>query len=234
MIPVYTSFPADIKEKIVSAFDKLSHRDVKPIFEEVKMKDRQKLDSLVLEAMGLDPAKYLQPIYDGLTELVRERIELAAMRKGLKKAKPARDTTKVMEEAMAELVQEGIKKFPGDFLSQKPKPQDCQNVAVPDAPLKLGHFFMGQQEVTDGAGFSYNAANVMSAKYIIYARKTEEYVVLLPNDERVVTKAVTNYEIYLKELFQKLNQDLLNRTFDHKQSETLSRRIFEALGLPKV
>ena len=219
------------RTRIIAAFNKLSQRPIKSIFEEVKMKDRQKLDSLVLEAMGLDPAKYLQPIYDGLTELVRERIELAGMRNKLKKAKPVRDIARMTEQVMDDLVKEGIKKFPDDFLNRKPKPQDCTSVPVPDVPLRLGDYFLGQQEVA-GDGFSYQASSVAAAKYIIYAHKPSEYIVGLPKDEIIITKAITDYEHYLKELFQKLNQELLNRTFDHRQAETLSRRIFQELGLP--
>jgi hypothetical protein len=222
---------ANQNNNIIKAFQSLANRPIKSVFEEVKMKDRQKLDSLVLEAMGLDPAKYLKPIYDGLTELVRERIELAGMRKKLKKAKPVRDIARMTEQVRDDLMKEGIKKFPDDFLNKKPKPQDCISVAVPDMPLKLGHFFMGQQEIV-AEGFSYQAPSLVTAKYIIYARKANEYTVCLPNDEVVITKAVTDYERYLKELFQKLNQELLNRTFDHRQAETLSRRIFQELGLP--
>ncbi len=164
---------------------------------------------------------------------MRERIELAGMRKKLKKAKPVRDIAKMTEQVMNDLVQEGIKSFPEDFLHKKPKPQDCVNVAVPDVPLRLGDYFLGQQEVV-GEGFSYQASNINAAKYIIYARKSAEYIVILPNDEIVVTKATTDYEHYLKELFQKLNQELLNRLLDHKQAETLSRRIFQELGLPSI
>jgi type I restriction-modification system DNA methylase subunit len=221
------------REKIINAFNKIAERSVKPIFEEVKMKDRQKLDSLVLEAMGLDPEKYLQPIYDGLTELVRERIELAAMRKQKSKSKVIKDIAKLTEQVRDELVNSGIKKFPDDFLSTKLKPQDCTNVSVPDVPLRLGHYFMGQQDVT-GEGFNYTARSLEAAKYIIYAHKPGEYIVCLPNDDIIVTKAVVEYECYLKELFKKLNTEILNRTFDHKQAESISKRIFEELGLPLV
>ena len=221
------------RTEIIAAFNKLSQRPVKTIFEEVKMKDRQKLDSLVLEAMGLDSAKYLKPIYDGLTELVRERTELAGMRKKLNKAKPVRDIANLIEQVTKDLIQEGIKTFPADFLNKKLKPQECSDVPVPDVTLRLGGYFFGQQEVA-GEGFSYQARSLPVAKYIIYARKPAEYIVSLPNDEIVVTKAVANYENYLKELFQKLNQEILNRTFDHKQAETLSHQIFQELGLPVV
>ena len=212
-------------------FDKLLERPVKSIFQEVKTKDRQKLDGLVLETIGLDPAKYLKPIYDGLTELVRERIELAGMRKKLKQAKPVRDITKLLDQVTKDLLQEGIKSFPEDFLHKKPNPQDCSNVAVPDVLLRLGNYFLGQQEVA-ADDFSYQAPSIAAAKYIIYARKPAEYIVSLPNDEIVITKAITDYERYLKELFRKLNQELLNRTFDQRQAETLSYRIFQELGLP--
>ena len=106
-------------------------------------------------------------------------------------------------------------------------------MAVPDVPLKLGNYFLGQQEVASES-FSSQAPSLSAAKYIIYARKSAEYIVSLPNDEIAVTKAIMDYEHYLKELFQKLNQELLNRTFDHKQAETLSRRIFQELGLPSI
>ena len=233
LIPNPATLSNILTPKLLTAFDKIIDRVVQPIFEEVKMKDRQKLDSLVLEALGLDPDKYLQPIYDGLTELVRERIELAAMRKQRNKSKTVQDITKLAEQVRDELVQSGIKKFPDDFLSTKLKPQDCASVSVPDVPLRLGHYFMGQQEVT-GEGYNFTARSLEAAKYIIYAHKPDEYIVCLPNDDIVATKAVTEYEQYLKELFKKLNTEILNRTFDHKQAESISNRIFQELGLPLV
>ncbi|HHT9123645.1 MAG TPA: HsdM family class I SAM-dependent methyltransferase, partial [Candidatus Wunengus sp. YC63] len=82
---------AEKKKGIIKAFEHLLTRPILPIFEEVKMKDRQRLDSLVLEAIGLDPKKYLKPIYDGICELVRERIVLAGMRKKIKTTKTEKD-----------------------------------------------------------------------------------------------------------------------------------------------
>ncbi len=222
-----------IADKNTEGFKHFLSRPIKPIFEEVKMKDRRELDSLILAAMGLDPQKYLQPIYDGLTELVRERIELAAMRKKLSKTKKAQAPDKMKEQIIAELVQSGIKQFPDDFLVNKLKPQDYIGVPVPNVPLRLGHYFLGQQDVV-GEGFNYTARSLAAAKYIIYAHKPDEYIVYLPNDDIVVTKAVAEYEQYLKELLKKLNQEILNRTFDHKLAESISKRIFEELGLPLV
>ncbi len=220
-------------ELIIKAYKALFKRAIKPVMQEVKMADRRELDSLILEAMGLDPSKYLQPIYDGLTELVRERIELAAMRKKQKQFKSAHNVEKMVAQVTQEIMNEGIKKFPDDFLSSKPKPQECTVVSVPNVKLRVGLPMLTQQEVI-GEGYSYQAPGLAAAKYIVYAQRPDEYVVNLPNDEIIVNKAVIAYEQYVKGLFQKLNQELLNRTFDHKQAETLSRRIFQDLNLPVI
>ncbi len=244
-LPDYTRFTPEMRQQITQEFQKISHRPIKSIFEEVKMKDRQKLDSLVLEAMGLDPAKYLKPIYDGLTELVRERIGLASMRKPAKKGRQKQNAEKVVETVTQELIANGIKTFPADFLSVKPKPQDCEDVSVPDAPLRLGDYFMGRQKVVDGSSFEYDAPSPAAAKYIVYARKPGAHVVCLPYIENLASKgtqkaedfiaaAVQRYEVYLKDLRNQVFKDIHNRTFDYKLAETLSRRIFQDLGLPLV
>ena len=67
--------------------NKFLKRPIESIFEEVKSKDRRELDSLVLEALGLDPGEYLDRIYEGLCELVRERLDLAKMRSKVKGGK---------------------------------------------------------------------------------------------------------------------------------------------------
>jgi len=67
-------------KKILTAYDRLKRRLVKPIFEEVKQKDRRALDEAVLAALGLDPDLYLPKIYEGLVEMVNERLALPGLR----------------------------------------------------------------------------------------------------------------------------------------------------------
>jgi hypothetical protein len=215
-------------------FDKLLERPVKSIFEEVKMKDRQKLDSLILQALGLDPDKYLKPIYDGLTQLVRERIELANMRKKVKQVKTQRDVDRLKKQVMEEVLPNGLKKFPDEFLEAPLKPQDYQNISIPCEPLKLGMFFLGTQQVVSDSGFTFEAKSVDEAKYAIYSQKPDTFVVSLPKDSVVITKAVNDYERYLRKLRDDLFQALFKRTFDHKLSDTLMQRAFAELGLPDI
>lgn len=223
-----------IEIKLKQAFVLLSKRPVKSIFEEVKMKDRQKLDRLILEALGLDPDKYLKPIYDGLTELVRERIELANMRKKVKQVKNQRDADRLSKQVIEEVLPYGLKKFPEEFLEAPLKPQDYHNISIPGEPLKLGMFFLGTQEVVSDSDFSYQAKNVEEAKYIIYSQKPDAFVVSLPKDKVVVTKAINDYERYLDKLRNELFQELFKRTFDHKLSDTLTQKVTIELGLPEV
>jgi hypothetical protein len=79
---------------VLNAFNKLLNRPIKPISEEALMKDRQFLDRAVLETAGLDPKKFLKPIYDALIELSSERIALAKLRKKLRNSKYQRDIDK--------------------------------------------------------------------------------------------------------------------------------------------
>jgi hypothetical protein len=214
-------------------FDALLNRPIKPVFEEVKMKDRQKLDSLVLQALGLDPKKYLKPIYDGLTEIVRERIELANVRKKVKQVKTQKDVDRLKRQVIDEVLPYGLKKFPEQFLDKPLKPQEYRSISIPGEPLELGMYFFGTQEVVSDAGFKYQAQSVEEAKYIVYSQKPDTYVVSLPKDKGVTTKAVTGYERYLDKLGDDLFQEFFKRTFDHKLSETLTQKTLIDLGLPE-
>jgi len=221
------------QKEILKAFDKLQTRPILPIFEEVKMKDRQKLDSLVLEAIGLDPKKYLKPIYDGLCELVRERIGLAGMRKNVKKAKTEKDVEKLIEQVANETIPNGARRFPDEFIDSRYL-KDAKEISIPNEPLKLGSYFMGQQEVVSEGGFKYNASSLEEAKFIIYSQKPNSYIVKLPKDKIRITKSVDEYERYIKGLKDELFQAFFTRTHDHKLAETLVARVMEAAGVVEI
>ena len=222
-----------LKNRILKAFDKLLTRPIKPIFEEVKMKDRQALDSAVLEALALDPKKYLKPLYDGLTEMVRERIDLAKSRKKVKQVKTQKDVEKLKEQLIEEVIPDGAKKFPEEFIDSKHL-KDAREISVPNEPIKLGAYFIGQQEVISESGFKYDAANLEEAKFIIYAQKPNSFMIKIPKQASVVIKAVDDYERYLKDLKAKLFETFFSRTHDHKQADTLVQQVFEEMGLPEV
>lgn len=234
IIPSIEAVEAKNEKDLLSSFDFILTRPIKPIFEEVKMPDRQKLDSLVLEALGLDPKKYLKPLYDGLCELVRERIELAKMRKKGKKARPERDIEKVKREVIQEFLPDGPKLFAEDFLDSSVNRDKMKEVSLPDEPLRLGNYFFGEQEVITDRGFIYKAKSPVEAKYLIYAQRPGVSKVLVPAESMPLFKTVKNYENYLRNLRAEMAKVLLSRTLDQQMAERLLNQILEENRLPEI
>jgi hypothetical protein len=223
-----------IPSSIYNAFDALLTRPILSIFKEVNMPDRQELDGLVLEALGLDPKKYLKPLYYGLCELVRERIELAKMRKKVKKARPQRDIEKVKQEVVQEFLPDGPKQFPKDFLDSSLIKDKMKEVSLPNKPLRLGNYFFGEQEIITDSGFFYKAKNPVEAKYLIYAQKSGISKVLVPFESMPLFKTVKNYENYLRNLRVEMAKVLLSHTLDQHMAESLLNQILEENRLPEI
>ncbi len=215
---------------ILKSFEKLLNRPVKSIFEEVKLRDRQALDSTVLEALGLDPKAYLKPLYEGLTGMVRERIELAKTRKKSKQARTTRDVESLKEQVIEEVIPDGLRRFPEGFVDPRDL-KGAREIAVDKGPLRLGSYFMGQQEVVSEGGLRYVAASLDEARFIVYAHRTDSFVIRIPKVPLVIAKAVDDYERYLTDLKSRFFASFFARTHNHSQSETLVHQAFQGLGL---
>ena len=233
LMPEITKIEANVKSAIVKAFDSLLERPIKPIFEEVKMKDRQKLDSLVLKAIGIDQKKYLKPLYKGLCELVRERIDLAQMRKKVKKAKTQKDVEKLVEQVANEVIPNGIRNFPEEFIDSR-YIKKAKEIPVPNKPLKFGSYFMGIQELVSEDGFKYEAPTLEEGKFILFSQKPDSYIIKIPKEKSIVAKAVLDYERHIQKLKDELFQEFFTRTHDHKLSDTLTARVMHESGAKDV
>lgn len=219
--------------KVLKAFKKLSTRPIGTIFDEVKMADRQALDSAVLEALGLDPKRYLRPLYEGLTEMVRERLDLARSRKRVRQIKTRRDIERLKEEVLEEIVPNGVRRFPEGFLDSRYL-KGVKEVPLPNEPLRLGSYFLGQQEVSSDSGFKYIANSLEEAKFIIYAQRQDSFIVKIPEQALVVIKAVDDYERYIKDLKAKLFEAFFRRTQNHKQADILAMQVVEELDIREI
>lgn len=234
LIPDPGLFADDLKTKILNTFDILLAREIKPIFEEVKMKDRQGFDRLILEALGLEAKTYLPRIYEGLTGLVRERIELGKMRGKVKKAKTPRDSDSVRDQVLQEILPNGPKVFPDDFLEPAVKSGDFVEISIPGEPLRLNTDMLFKPEIYSESGFRYEAKNPTEAKYILYAQRPGITSVRIPAQPIAMFKTVVNYEKYLRELRKQLLEAYFNRTLEHKIANRLTQSAFQELGLPEV
>jgi type I restriction-modification system DNA methylase subunit len=212
-------------------FESIQDRAIKSIFDEIKTKERKSLDSTVLEALGLDPKIYIKPLYDGLIEVVNERLNLAKSRKKIKTVKTQKSTETLKEQITEEIIPDGPKKFPEEFVDSKYL-KTSHEIPVTGDVLKLGSYFMGKQEVFSGNGFKYEAESMEEAKFIIYSKKIDSLIVKIPRHKTAIINAVNEYEEYLKDLKAKLFEAIFTRIHDYKRAETLAQSIIEEFGLP--
>ena len=61
-------------------YQKLFNREIEDIHKEISKRDRMGLDEILIKRLGLD-SSYLPRIYEGLSEIVKERLDLPKMRK---------------------------------------------------------------------------------------------------------------------------------------------------------
>lgn len=76
MLPILDprKMPDKLKDKLVSKFNLILNREIKPIFDEVQQTDRREFDKLIFDWLGLS-GKEVDEIYSSLTNLVSQRLE---------------------------------------------------------------------------------------------------------------------------------------------------------------
>jgi len=236
LIPKPDLISAKSARAIKTAFRELSGREVGSIFEEVKRADRRTFDSAVLEAIGLEPRKYLRSLYDQLCEIVGERIELGKTRGKERKtrSRTGRAEKQVSESVLDEILPEGPKRFPQDFFSIVAVRDKRISIPLPESPLIFdsGPFTMGLY--TKDRSFSRDAKNPSEAKFLIYAQQAGHKVADLPEKPVEVSRTVANYEKYLRELRTQLYETYYRRTLDHSAAARLTQSAFDRFRLPTV
>ncbi|MGA9347184.1 MAG: N-6 DNA methylase [Anaerolineae bacterium] len=234
LVPDVRQFDTAARQAIIAAFQPLLKRPIGSVFEEVKRKDRQALDRAVLQAMGLDPAAWLPRIYDGLTALVHERIELGRMRNKARKSKVSRAANKVAEEVLADVLPDGPRRFPDDFWSPAARQGEFTEVTLPQAPLRYAGHMFGREEVVAEGGFHYQARSKHEAKYLIYAQAAGQEVARLPAQPVELSRTVANYEQYVRQTRDALYEAYYRRTLDQKAASRFVNSAMQRLTLVLV
>ena len=229
-----------VDKDLKKEFSKLSNRKIKPIFEEVKQKDRVALDTSVLEALDLDPKEYLPRIYDGLCEMVRDRLELPKMRKSQKKqtVKVSYDTIKTS--VIADCLAEGVKQFPKDFyhpdLKDKKLPFDYDSLEfetfpTTGRPLHYKEFF-GKFELEDSDGKKiFEADHEEKAEFVCLLAKPDIFRIKVPVNNKVIKKLLHDYHQYIKNLSDQLIKDAGSKLHDWNLAERMAKEILEEYGV---
>jgi len=223
---------------ISKPLDSLINKKIKSIFEEIKMEDRRELDSLVLDALGLDPREYLDRIYEGLCKLVRERIELARMRGKVKggRVKIKRDEEKLKQNVIDEFITDLGRRFPESFLDKKylSKPEAIE-ISITNKPMSIDKPMFNFHPVIAEDGYKYEAKSIDEAKFIIYSQASalaqNSLVIPVPNSQTIIRKAVHDYEQHIKKVSQEINALLSKRSGDFKLAERMTIEILDEFGI---
>lgn len=223
------------KKAITSAFETLCKREIGSVFEEVKKRDRQALDTAILAAIGLDPKTYLKPIYEGLCELVQERIDLGQQRGKMRKtkARKAKAEKESFQEVLDEILPDGPKRFPDDFLSVDAGKGERLKVALPESKLRLDTSPLTMSLYAD-KGVFLHVKYPAEGKFIIYCQQAGQSTAAMPSKTVEVTRAVANYEDYLRDLRKTLYDAFYRRTLDVNVAGRLTQSAFDRFKLPKI
>lgn len=135
----------------------------------------------------------------------------------------------LVEKVLNEVVSEGIKTFPEDFL-EGCVGDEVFEIKLPGTPL---HIDSNSQTtvISPKRYFRYEAKNPPEAKYIIYALKIGQKKIKIPKDNRVVFKAVTNYEKYCQEIKHQCFTLFIKHTNDEDMAELLTKEAEKKLDL---
>lgn len=222
-----------LKKHSSKAFEKLSRRSIKEIKTEAKRKDRIEFEKGILRALGLSE-ELASDILPAVVGLVDERHLLPKLRKSKKKKRVEQDYEKMCDEISEEILPNGPIEFPGGFVKGWPRIK-CEEIQVPAGELKLGESFFDKQEICDAEGqHVMEVGSLEKGKFIVYAKKKDEFVIKVPESLLVIKKAVQDYEIYLKGIRSQLFKAIMEKCGDYNKSENLARKVFEDFGLPDI
>jgi len=244
-------------KKIMDCYEKIKNRPIFNIEEELKQPDRRDLDKAVLEALGLDPKVYLRPLYEGLLELVTERLQLSKMRAAQPKAEKRLSDEKLLKQWEELRWPERLKPIT-TFLEGKETHflqiplLKKQPVRYPKKTPGLFSGFPEQVTLLNAQGEPVGSVEktvwvpllnaegetvgwvetISQARYAVLAAKPQEYLVRVPADEKVLEEVLEAYEAHLREEGRRLLGDIQDAVRDVKKAKQLFRSLLERAGLP--
>ncbi|MFA5803185.1 MAG: N-6 DNA methylase [Melioribacteraceae bacterium] len=211
---------------------KILNRKILPTFNEVKQKDRKELDTKILEALGLDAEIYLPKIYDGLCELVKERLELPKMRKKKQKEDKNFAFDKVKEDVIADCLPDGTRKFPQAFYTKGNYEElEFETYSTNGKPLTPDSFFNNYQMKTEDGETIFEVDSEAKAEFAEILSRQSGYQIKIPAKEKIVEQILKNYHAYIKELRAQLEADAKQKTHEWSIAEKMAKEILEEFGV---
>ena len=235
-VPDVRQFSKEDSERILDAFSKLVDRPIETIEREIAKSDRIDLDQAVLRAIGLSHRKFLKPLYEGLCELAGERTALGRMRSKARKTKArgVKAEKKVAEEVLDEILPDGPKRFPDDFLSGAASTATKTPVALPEEPLIFDNSPLFSEVHTADNRFTRPVKTPAEGKFLVYTHDCGHRTAELPEKVVEISRTVANYEQYLRDLRKQFYDAYYRRTLDTRTAARLTQAAFDRFRLPNV
>ena len=214
--------------KIKKIGDVIFQRKALSVDKEIKQKDRIELDSAVLEALGLDPKEYLPKIYEGITEIVKERLALPKMRKKQKTTNVKVAYDQIKKAVVEDIIPNGVKQFPEAFYT-KGNYEELKIETHPTngKPLKAESFF-NKFELKENTGKTIiEVDSEAKAEFVELLTTKEIFQVKIPIDEKITERIISSYKGYLKRLKADLEQNAHEKLHDWNLAERMAKEILE-------
>ncbi len=208
LVPTARLFTKLQRRKLLATFKQMCKRKILPIFDEVKQPDRQQLDNVVLEAIGFTDRKereqIRQQLYEAVTTLVRERIYRAAsvQPKG-KSAVKASIEQLAQEIILSDFPPSERKIFPEDFVSQTTKGQ-WLDLPTGEVRLVEGNLFEPSKVVVGEQVLEFDSP--FKARFVAIAIQIGLHRVFVPDDDKVLQKALSDYAKYVLVMERKVDE----------------------------
>jgi hypothetical protein len=233
-VPDISKIKSQKIKNIGDKFQSLASTDILPFSKEIKKPERRAFDAAVLEALGLEPSKYLNRLYEDLAELIRERIDLPKAQKALKIAHAQRDMDKIIAQAVGDILPDGPDQFPGNYISADTA---MEEIPLPGTALRIIGHGMGLVSLGDEQGWEMEVKGGERARYILYAQAAlrregkDSYVLRMPKADKEVKDSIRRYEEYLAKIRQALEGQFTRSIGDWKRAESVTSSLFREWGV---
>ena len=135
------------------------------------------------------------------------------------------------DSVLQELLPQGPKAFPGEFLDGVTK---TENLDLPAEPISVVVLPGGKHAVQSDFGFRHDVRNPTEGNFIYYAHLRGLKAVPLPTVMIEVFRAVKAYENYVRDLRHALLKAYERKSGHRPMAEHQTREAFKSYGLPWV
>lgn len=139
--------------------------------------------------------------------------------------KPSQDSV------LGELLPEGPKDFPGEFLNRE---KETTQLALPAEPIAVVVLPGGTHAVQSDFGFQHIVRNPTEGNFVHYAHLRGHRTVSMPIEMIEIFKTVKAYENYLRDLRHALLQAYERKSGHRPIAEHQTKEVFRSHGLPWV